>query len=57
MQLYDRRIKYVKTEDEHKKFSEINESYMTEESSSESDNEVVKRHQHQWRSNGKNKCM
>ena len=55
MQLYDRRIKYVKTEDEHKKFSEINESYMTEESSSESDNEVVKRHKHQWRSNGKNK--
>jgi hypothetical protein len=28
----------VKTEDEHKKFSEIDDSYMTEESSSESDN-------------------
>lgn len=37
----------MKTEDEHKKFSEINESYMTEESSCESDNEVVKRHKHQ----------
>lgn len=51
MQLYERRMKYVKTEDERKKFADIDESYMTEESSSES--ESVNRHQHQWRSDGK----
>lgn len=52
MQLYDRRIKYAKREEERRKFAEIDESYMTEESSSESEN-VVKRHQLQWRSDGK----
>lgn len=51
--LYDRRIKYVKSEDESKKLTEIDETYMTEESSSESEN-VVKRHQLTWRSDGKN---
>ena len=51
-QLYERRMKYVKSEDEGKKFAEIDDSYMTEESSFESDN-VVHRHKHQWRSNGK----
>lgn len=53
LQLYDRRVKYVKSEDESKKLTEIDETYMTEESSSESEN-VVKRHQLTWRSDGKN---
>ena len=56
MQLYDRRIKYVKTEVERKKLQEIDESFMTEESSSESEN-VVKRHQLQWRSNGETTAL
>ena len=47
MQLYERRMKYVKSEDEGKKFAEIDDSYMTEESSSESDN-IVNRHKHKW---------
>lgn len=45
-------MKYVKNEEESQKFGEIDEAYMTEESPSESDNEVVKRHMHPWRSNG-----
>ena len=45
-------MRYVKGEIESKKFSEIDESYMTEESPSESDYEVVKRHKQQWRSDG-----
>ena len=56
MQLYDRRIKYAKTEVERKKLQEIDESFMTEESSSESEN-VVKRHQLQWRSNGETTAL
>ena len=46
-------MKYVKSEEEGKKFGEIDETYMTEESPSESENDVVKRHEHQWRSSGK----
>ena len=52
-QLYERRMKYVKSEAEGKIFEEIDESYMTEESPSESDNEIVRRHEFQWRSSGK----
>ena len=45
-------MKYVKNEEEGKNFSEIDDSYVTEENLFESD-EVVKRHEHQWCSSGK----
>ena len=44
-------MKFVKNEEESKKFSEIDESYMTEECPSESE-DVVNRHAHEWRSDG-----
>ena len=52
IQLYKRRIKYVKTVEEGKRFGESDESYMTEESPNESDCDVVARHELQWQSNG-----
>ena len=52
-QLYERRMKFVKNEEENKKFCEIDESYMTDESASDScGSEVVRRHKHLWRSDG-----
>ena len=46
-------MRFVKNEEESKKFSEIDESYMTEECPSESE-DVVNRHVHDWRSDGEN---
>lgn len=52
--LYERRMKFVKNGEESKKFAEINESYMTDESMSDScGSDVVRRHKHPWRSEGK----
>lgn len=46
-------MKFVKNEEENKKFCEIDESYMTDESASDScGSEVVRRHKHLWRSDG-----
>ena len=47
-------MKFVKNGEESKKFAEINESYMTDESMSDScGSDVVRRYKHPWRSDGK----
>ena len=47
-------MKFVKTARESSKFAEIDESYMTDESVSDScgSEEVVRRHKLPWRSDG-----
>ena len=49
--MYERRKKFLKNEEEVKRWSEINECYMTEESDSDSGQNVY-RHKLSWRSNG-----
>lgn len=53
MQLYERRKKVLKTAKEKKKFQQIDYQYMTEESMSEGDNDVVRTHKLPWRSDSK----
>lgn len=46
-------MKFVKHEEESRKFNEIDESYMTDESASDScGSDVIRCHKHSWRSDG-----
>ena len=49
IQLYERRCRKIRKD----KFQEINFAYMTEESMSEEDAEVVRKHKLPWHSDGK----
>ena len=50
-QLYERRRKLIKGQEETKKWKEIDYHYMTEESD-DTDGEKLHTHKHQWRSQG-----
>ena len=53
IQLYERRKKVLKSTKEKKKFQQIDYKYMTEESVSEDDDDVIRTHKLQWRSASK----
>lgn len=51
LQLYDRRRRYLKNEEERGKWSTIDYNYMTDESASETE-DVIRQHKLIWRSEG-----
>ena len=55
LQLYERREKCIKNDDEKGKWCSISHKYMTEES--ESDGETVRQHKLRWRSDGMKLAM